>query len=80
MLFKGDYKDYLNYDGFKTHVVGTQLQFVVFPKRCHFTKKILWLEYAYKQTAMWTGPDLPVFEYRYYDKKEFLVNRLKGIV
>jgi hypothetical protein len=29
---------------------------------------------------MYTGPGDPVFEYRYYDKHQFLVNKLKGNV
>jgi hypothetical protein len=35
---------------------------------------------AYEQTAMWTGPGDPVFEYRYYDKNEFLIEKIKGNV
>lgn len=80
MFFKGDYKDYLNYDGFKTHVIGTEYKFILFPKKCHFTNKWLWLQKVYKQTAMWTGPGDPVFEYRYYDRNEFLISRVKGEV
>ena len=52
----------------------------MWPRRCYFTNKILFLKYVYKQTAMWTGPGDPVFEYRWYDKEEFLVNKLKGVV
>lgn len=80
MLFKGDYKDYLNYDGFKTHVIGTQQRFAIFPKRCHLSKKIIMLENAYVQTAMWTGPGDPVFEHRWYDTNEFLIAKIKGEV
>ena len=42
--------------------------------------KLLFLQYAYKQTAMWTGPGDPVFEHRYYDKNEFLIAQIKGEV
>lgn len=80
MLFKGDYKDYLNYDGFKTHVIGTQLKFTLFPRKCYLTQQWLWLEKTYKQTAMWTGPGDPVFEYRWYKKEEFIKARLKDLV
>lgn len=69
---------YDNYDGFNTHCIGTELKFVIFPKRCFITGKLLILEKAYKQTAMWTGPGDPVFEDRWYDKNEFLVARIKG--
>ena len=65
---------------FKNHCIGTKLVFVFFPKKCYFTKRILWLKNAYKQTAMYTGPGEPIFEYRYYNKSDFLVNRIKGII
>ncbi len=67
-------------DGFKSHCIGTDLKLIFFPRICHITRKILWLEYVYKQTAMWTGPGDPVFQYRYYDRKEFLIAKLKGEV
>ncbi len=74
------YYERIPYDGFKDHCVGTQLKFVVLPKRCYITGKLLWLRLAYKQTAMWTGPGDPVFEHRFYDKTEFIIQRLKGNV
>jgi hypothetical protein len=37
-------------------------------------------EYAYVQTAMWTGPGDDLFEHRWYDKNEFLIARIKGDV
>ena len=74
------YDDTKAYDGFKDHCIGTQLKFAIFPKKCHLTGKRIWLTKAYKQTAMWTGPGDPAFEYRWYDKKEFLIARLKGTV
>lgn len=74
------YKDYLNYDGFKTHCVGTEIKLVIWPRRCHISQRWLWLELVYRQTAMWTGPGEPVFEYRWYDRDEFLVASLRGDV
>lgn len=71
------YKDHLNFDGFKNHCIGTELKFIVWPRKCHFTGKYLWLKHVYKQTAMFTGPGDPIFEHRYYDKSEFLLARLK---
>lgn len=78
MLFKGNYKDYLNYDGFKTHVIGTEVKFLYWPRKCYISGKWLIFKEAYKQTAMWTGPGDPVFEYRYYNKSEFLIEKIKG--
>jgi len=66
------------YDSFRTHCIGNQLKFAILPKKCHITGRTLWLEYAYKQTAMWTGPGDAIFEHRWYDKTEFLVARIKG--
>lgn len=68
------------YDPFKNRCVGTELTFVWYPKKCYFTGKRLWLKNVYKQTAMWTGPGDNVFEHRWYDKDEFLIQRLKGNV
>ena len=69
---------YDTYDGFRTHCIGTQLKFVVLPKKCHITGKTLWFTNAYKQTAMYTGPGDPAFVDRWYDKNEFLIARIKG--
>lgn len=71
---------YFTYNSFKTHCIGTQFKLVIFPKKCYITGKILWLTHAYKQTAMYTGPGDPAFEYRWYDKNEFLIAKIKGDV
>lgn len=68
------------YSDFKRKCVGTELKFVLFPQKCCITGKTLWLKNAYRQTAMWTGPGTAMFEYRWYDKNEFLIAKLKGIV
>ena len=57
-----------------------EYKFMFWPARCYFSNKLLWLTYAYKKTAMLIGPGDPVFEYRYYDKHQFLVNKIKGNV
>ena len=54
-----------------------QLKFMWWPKRCSLSDKRLWLCWAYKGTAMYTGPGEPVFEYRYHDKLEHIVWKLK---
>lgn len=69
-----------DYDGFKNKCLGTEFKFALLPKKCHITGKTLWLERAYKQTAMWTGPGDPLFEYRWYNKKEFLIAKILGKV
>jgi hypothetical protein len=63
---------------FKRRCVGAQLEFVWFPKTCHYSKRRLWLEKAYVATAMVTGPGEPVFEHRWVHRDEFLLQRIKG--
>ena len=60
-------------------LVGTEYTFLFFPKRCHATKKLLWLTYAYNEIHMYTGPGDTIFEYKYYDKHQYLVKKIKGI-
>lgn len=73
--------DYVqSYDYFKDRCLGTQLKFTFMPKKCYITGRTLMFEYAYVQTAMWTGPGDDLFEHRWYDKNEFLIARIKGEV
>jgi len=65
---------------FRRNRIGVQLKFVWIPKTCYVSSKLIWLEYAYKETAMYTGPDSPAFEYRWYTKHEYIIARLKGLV
>lgn len=67
-----------DWDHFDRHSIGTQYKFVLWPKRCYFSNRLLWLEKAYVKIAMWTGPGDPVFEYRWYDKHQYLINKIKG--
>jgi hypothetical protein len=55
-----------------------KLKFVWFPKRCSNSGKLIWLKNAYKGTRMITGPGEPVFEYRWYEKHEYLLLKIKG--
>ena len=47
-------------------------------KKCHVTRKFIWLKYAYQEVAMWTGPGEPFFAERWYDKDTYLIEKLKG--
>jgi hypothetical protein len=67
-------------DSWDIYAISTELKFMFWPRRCYFSNKLLWFVFAYRKTAMWTGPGDPVFEYRFYDKNEYLVNRIKGTV
>lgn len=67
-------------DAFKRRCIGTEYKFIWFPKTCQLSGKRIWLEKAYKQTAMWTGPGDAIFDYRWYNKDAFLIAKIKGIV
>jgi hypothetical protein len=54
-----------------------ELKFSVWPRKCFETKKWLF-GLAYRACATWTGPGLPVHEYRWYSKEEYLLGVLKG--
>ena len=74
-FYRNDRAD--NWDYFDRHSIGTQLKFVFFPKRCHASGKLLWLELAYRKTAMWIGPGDAIFEHRWYSKLEYIIEQLK---
>jgi hypothetical protein len=67
-------------DGFKRRCIGWELKFSLLPRRCFYSKKLLWMRLAYKGTSMITGPGEPLFEYRWVSKKEFLLQRIKGSI
>lgn len=67
-------------DGFKRNCIGTEIKFIWLPKYCHFSGQRLWLQYAYRQTAMYTGPGDAIFEERWYSKNQFLLARIKELV
>ena len=56
-----------------------KLVYCLWPRRCEFTGKRLWLTHAMKGTAMWTGPGEPVLEHRYYDEIEYLIRKCRKI-
>ena len=74
-FYRNDRAD--DWDYFEKHSIGTQLKFVFFPKRCWISGKFLWLTFAYRKTAMWNGPGNAIFEYRWYTKQEYLIEKLK---
>lgn len=76
----GDYPSFMKDDAFTHRCIGTEIKFLLWPRKCYISGKKLWLVHAYKQTAMYTGPGDPVFEHRYYEKNEFLVNKIKGTI
>ena len=47
--------------------------FVILPKRCNLTGKRLWLQWAERGTAIWTGPGDPVVEHKYHHPRYHLL-------
>ena len=74
-FYRNDRAD--NWDYFEKHSIGTELKFVFFPKQSHVSGKYIWLEFAYRKVAMWTGPGDAIFEYRWYTKDEYIIEKLK---
>ncbi len=54
------------------------MKFAMLPHRCSITKKIIWLQYAYRGVATWTGPGDDAVEVRWHDRHEHLISTLKG--
>ena len=73
---------------FKKNILGKQLKFALFPRRCYITGRIIWLESAYCVTAMYRPAFLEyksdgifdVYEHRWYTKNEYLIARLKDLI
>ena len=49
----------------------------LWPRRCHKSKRWLWIEPAYKISRLITGPGEPIEEIHWLSPEEFLVARLK---
>ena len=56
------------------------LKFAWRPQRCEFSGKWIWFKLAYRGTAVYTGPDTPVYEYRWATTEEYLIAKLKGTI
>lgn len=67
-------------DSFKRRCIGWELTFCLWPRRCYYTKKLLWLKKAYMGVSMLTGPGEPIFDYRWVHRKEFLFRKIRGSI
>jgi hypothetical protein len=54
--------------------------FVLWPRVCYQSGKLIWFEYAYKGTRVITGPGEPVILFRWVDRKEYVFAQLKGLI
>jgi len=67
-------------ENFKRRCIGWEYRIPLWPRRCYYSKKLLWLKKAYLGVSMLTGPGEPIFEYRWIEKNEFLIQRIKGTI
>lgn len=65
---------------FKRWCLGWELKTSLYPRRCFYSNKLIWLEIAYKGTAMIPGPGEPVFIDRWISRNEFLIAKIKGLI
>ena len=65
------------YDHFYERMIGTEYKFSWLLQRCDISKKRIWLKYGYRMTRMITGPGDTIFEYRWHDKIEHIIWKLK---
>lgn len=52
-------------------------KFTLLPQRCALSNYRIWLKKGFIGTAIWTGPGLPVYEYKWHDAKEHTMWLLK---
>ena len=53
-------------------------QFAWRPHRCELTKKIIWLQHAYRGCVRWSSDVWATPDYRWHDRHEHLIWILKG--
>ena len=56
----------------------TELKWLLWPRRCHVSRRWMWLTLAYCARYVITGPGDPAIWTRWYSRKEMLVLKLKG--
>jgi len=66
-----------SYDHFYERMIGTEYKFAWLPQRCDLSGKNIWLKNAYRMTRMIMGPGDTLFEYRWHDKHEHIIWKLK---
>jgi hypothetical protein len=67
-------------DGFIRRCIGWELRWSFLPRKCFYTKRLLWFKRAYMGTSMLTGPGDPIFDYRWIDQKEYIFLKIKGVI
>lgn len=68
--------DYSNW--FYRRCAGWKLKFALWPRRCDLTNNLIWLKHGYQGMAILTGPGEDIVEWRWHDKDEHLMWKIKG--
>jgi hypothetical protein len=71
---------FMDDDGFIRRCIGWELRWSFLPRKCFYTKRLLWCKRAYMGTSMLTGPGDPIFDYRWVDQKEYIFLKIKGVI
>jgi len=50
-----------------------KLKFALWPRRCARSGRSIFFERAYQGTAMYTGPDEPIYEHHWHSGEEHLL-------
>jgi hypothetical protein len=61
------------------HKAAWELCFAWRPHVCELSRKIIWLQTAYRGTRVITGPGTPVVERYWLTPAEFVIWRLKNV-
>ena len=56
------------------------LEFTWLPRKCALSRKLIWFTRAYRGLVMYSGPGEPVMEFRWINKNEFIMAKLRGII
>jgi len=90
-MFGSNYKNY-NLDrtrmGYRPHsdkeaqwafykTAKWSLKFSLIPRTCALSGRAIWLEYAYRGVAVYTGPGFPIEDVEWHSKHEHLIFQLK---
>ena len=66
-----------SYDPFYDRTIGTELKFAWLPQTCDISGKRIWLKFGYRLTRMILGPGDTIVEYRWHNKHEHIIWKLK---
>lgn len=69
-----------SHDYFYERCISKELCWSFLPRRCYASGKFICFTKGYKLVAMYTGPGTPEYEYRWFDRKEYMIAVLSGIL